>query len=131
MTASSLVCSTRISIVLSGAEMRVCPAALALASSRAPSQAQASLMRARIGTAFSPMPPVKTSASSPLRSAAAAPIWWQQLSTKRSTARRASGSSLASRLRMSLVFAETPFSPEPWNRRSRTSATGNPISSIM
>ena len=43
-------------------------------SSSMPSQAEASQMRRRISAEFSPMPAVKTSASTPPRTAASAPI---------------------------------------------------------
>ena len=58
---------------LAAVEMRAAPASLAEASSPSPSQALRLQMSARTGAAFSPIPPVKTMASSPPSAAASEP----------------------------------------------------------
>ena len=55
------------------AEMRGPPRRLASSSSCRPSHAASAQTRARIAAAFSPTPPVKTSASSPPSAAASEP----------------------------------------------------------
>src|SRR5438105_7457149 len=61
----SSVGSTQTDTAERGREMRGPPALLAASSSRTPSQPASWQTRARISTACSPMPPVKTSASRP------------------------------------------------------------------
>ena len=67
---SSLVGMTQADTLLFGALMRGPSASLAASSNCSPSQAASRQTRARIEAAFSPMPPVKTSASSPPNAAA-------------------------------------------------------------
>src|SRR5262249_26554660 len=71
---SSLVGITQTETLLCGLEIRGPLTTLAASSSSIPSHADASLIRLRISAEFSPMPAVNTSASTPPRTAASAPI---------------------------------------------------------
>ena len=99
---------------------------LARASMQTPRKLSSPAMRARTGGAFSPIPPVKTSASSPPRATVRPPRWRAALRQKDSTASAARASALARSSRMSELRCEIPSRPERLYSECSSSACPQP-----